>query len=337
MNESRFEPDGLNPERRLGVTEAEPNAASWGKHGETQQVWAVGGGKGGVGKSVVAVNLAAVLARGGHRVVLVDADLGGANLHTLLGLPNPRSTLSDFLARRVASLAEVCVPTAVDGVQLVSGARALTGIANPSWSQKHKVLRHVERLDAEHVVLDLGGGSSFNVIDFFLAADRGLLVLTPEPTAVENAYHFLKAAFFRRLSRAEPRDVVRAAVSRVMGERQQLGVRSPRDLLARVQRLEPEAGAALMLAAGGFAPRLVVNRARTAGDERLGEDMALACRDYFGGAAEFLGALQDDPFVVRSVQERRPAVELFPGCPFARGMDRLVGHGRSSGVLGHVV
>ena len=57
------------------------------------RVWAIGGGKGGVGKSVIAVNLAATLAGKGNRVVLVDADLGGANLHTLLGMPNPKANL----------------------------------------------------------------------------------------------------------------------------------------------------------------------------------------------------------------------------------------------------
>ncbi len=284
---------------------------------------------------MVAVNLAAVLARGGNRVILVDADLGGANLHTLLGLPNPRVTLSDFFAGRLAALAEACVATEVDGVSLVAGARALTGIANPSWTQKLKVLRHVVQLDADEVVLDLGGGSSFNVIDFFLSADRGILVVTPEPTAVENAYHFLKAAFFRRLSRAEPRSVVRAAVRRVMGERERLGVRSPRELLRRVQRLEPEAGVSLARAAGEFAPGLVINRMRDERDGRLGEDMAMACRDYFGGAAAHLGTLPEDAMVTHSVQQRQPVVEVYPGCPFARALVRVAEQACSSGALSH--
>ncbi len=66
-----------------------------------RQVWSVGGGKGGIGKSLIAASLGWQLARMGQQVVVVDADLGGANLHTCLGLPNPARTLADFIQRRV--------------------------------------------------------------------------------------------------------------------------------------------------------------------------------------------------------------------------------------------
>ena len=176
------------------------------------RIWAIGGGKGGVGKSVIATNLAATLAGAGKKVVLVDADLGGANLHTLLGVPNPKTSLSDFISKKVPNLSDVMSSTTVENLWLVSGARALVDMANPNFGQKGKILRHINTLDADHVVLDLGAGSAFNVLDFFLVARKGVLVVVPEPTSVENAYHFLKAAFFRKLKRAEPRTQVRAAV-----------------------------------------------------------------------------------------------------------------------------
>ena len=75
------------------------------------RIWAIGGGKGGVGKSVIATNVAATIAGPGTSVALVDADLGGANLHTLLGVPSPKANLSDFISKRVASLGEVMTPT----------------------------------------------------------------------------------------------------------------------------------------------------------------------------------------------------------------------------------
>jgi len=134
------------------------------------RIWAIGGGKGGVGKSVIATNLAATLSRAGNRVVLVDADLGGANLHTLLGVPNPKTNLSDFISKKVPNLSDVMTPTLVENLWLVSGARALVDMANPNFSQKGKILRHINTLDADHVVLDLGAGSAFNVLDFFLVA-----------------------------------------------------------------------------------------------------------------------------------------------------------------------
>lgn len=281
------------------------------------KVWAIGGGKGGVGKSVVTTNLAATLARTGARVAIVDADLGGANLHTMVGVPSPKRNLSDFIGRRVDNLSEIMTPTPVDNLWLISGAKALLETANPNYGQKGKILRHISTLDVDHVFLDLGAGTAFNVLDFFLVARKGVLVVVPEATSVENAYFFIKAAYFRKLKRAQPRTRVRAAIDQVMkGEARRL-IRTPRDLMAQVMAIDPEAGAALMEEASTFSPSIIVNRVERSEQARLGEEMGSACRDYFGIQLRCLGVLPFDNLVRRSVEERRPAVDLFPQCTFA--------------------
>lgn len=289
-------------------------------------VWAVGSGKGGVGKSVIAANLAVALARAGVAVALVDADLGGANLHTLLGIGPPRKTLADFLHRRVKRLEEVMVPGGVASLWLISGAGALLETASPNAGQKGKILRHMGTLPVDVVLLDLGAGSSLPVLDFFLAARRSLVVVVPEPTSIENTYQFLRAAFFRKLRQAEPRDRIQEVVSAVMAGGGERRPHSPRELLAAAAAYDPEVGAALAREAQAFRPGVVVNQTRTEEQRRLAEDVAQACRDYFGSAVEALGALDYDPLVGLAVQQRRPVAEAYPETPFVRQLRAVHRH-----------
>jgi len=290
---------------------------------DSPTIWALGAGKGGVGKSVVTANLGVALAARGHRVTLVDADLGGANLHTFFGLTSQPRTLADFIDRRVESLEQIVVPTGVPKLSLISGARARLDAANLHYAKKERLLRAIRELPADHVLLDLGAGTSFNVLDFFVPARYRLVVMTPEPTAIENAYHFLKAAFFRMLRRSPHGRRLHAVTSTVQAAIPDGQVRSPRELVRRVSEHDPELGLRLAAAAWAFTPILLLNRVEDVEQRRLGEDLEMVCRDYFGGAIRLAGLLEEDERVRRSVLARRPVVELYPGSPFARGIEDL--------------
>jgi flagellar biosynthesis protein FlhG len=290
---------------------------------EGPRIWAIGGGKGGVGKSVLAANLGVVLAKRRQRVVVVDADLGGANLHTLFGIPDPELTLSDYIDRRVPYLNDIVIDTSVSGVHLISGANALLEMANPKHGQKQRMLRHIRHIEADHVILDLGAGTGINVLDFFLAAHRGILVVVPEPTSVENAYHFVRAAFSRKLKQTEPRKIIGAALEKIAAERTRNAARSARDLVNEVMAIDPEAGAAVLAAAATFAASIAVNRASSASHDRLAAEMSMACREYYGIGVEALGTLPLDPMVARSVIDREPVAAVHPDSPFAMAVRRL--------------
>src|SRR5512147_3331371 len=88
-----------------------------------KEIWAIGGGKGGIGKSLITGNIGICLARLKQKVLLVDADLGGANLHTTLGIGVPELTLSDFLNRRIEDINGVVIKTAIPNLSLISGAQ----------------------------------------------------------------------------------------------------------------------------------------------------------------------------------------------------------------------
>ena len=290
------------------------------------RIYAVGGGKGGVGKSIVASNLALALAATGQRTAIVDVDLGGANLHTLFGVARPRLTLADFVRGDAAELSDLLVPTSVPDVALISGARALPDMANPKHAQKSRLLRHLRRLPVQHVVLDLGAGSGFNVVDFFLAADCGLVVVTPEPTALDNAMQFLKAAFFRGLREVACEERVRRALESVLEEARRRGF-TPRELVEAAATVDLEAGRMLRERVRRFAPVLVLNQVQSENERRLGLGIQADCAAYLGAPLEFLGALDRDACVPAAVSRGLPVLQLYPGSTFAHGIrsvaDRL--------------
>jgi flagellar biosynthesis protein FlhG len=287
------------------------------------RIWAVGGGKGGVGKSVIASSLAAAIAGTGRRCAVIDADLGGANLHTLLGVSRPRRTLSHLLTGEVGSLAELMVQTSVPNLWLVSGDQALLEIANPKHTQKEKLFRNIRGLDVDDVLLDLGAGSAFNVLDFFLLARHRLVVVTPEPTAIENAEHFLKAALYRSLRAAAGRADVRAAILRLREDRRGWRVRSARELIALVHEIDPPAAKVLEERAQAFMPVLLVNQVRTAEQRRVGPQLVAACRDRLGAPIEFAGSVDTDPNVPAAVAQQQPVFQAFPHCGFSRHIEAL--------------
>lgn len=269
-----------------------------------RRIVAVGGGKGGIGKSLISANLGIELARRGLSVAVLDFDLGGANLHTCLGVEQPRLTLSDFIMRRVETLPEVMIETGVPNLSLVSGALDALDIANPLHQQKLRLLRAVQALDVDVALLDLGAGTGFNVLDFFLLADHGVLTLVPEPTSVENAYRFLKAAFFRRLRAVETvyglSDVL-DEVTRGAGARA-----APAQLMELVSRRDPSAGEALAREMAAFRPLLVVNQVREAPDLQVGAAVCSAWRRFFGLELGYLGHVRHDDQAWRAIRSRRP-------------------------------
>jgi flagellar biosynthesis protein FlhG len=289
-----------------------------------KEIWAVGGGKGGIGKSLITGNIGITLARLKKRVLLVDADLGGANLHTTLGIGVPEMTLSDFLNRRVETIQEVIIKTSIPNLSLVSGAQDFLDAANPNFAQKARLLRHLETLDADYILLDLGAGTSFNILDFFLFADHGILVVLPEPTAIENAYRFIKSAFYRRFKKVVSSQNIKDLIDAAMDQKNSMGIRTPYDLIARIKQLEPESGEGLELEMMKFRPKLIVNQVRTKSDIQIGFSMKSACHKYFGINLEYLGYVEYDDCVWQSIRSKRPLAIEYPYSRPARCIERIV-------------
>ena len=271
-----------------------------------KEIIAIGGGKGGVGKSFIASNLGIILAKNQKRTILVDADLGGANLHTCLGVQAPEVTLSDFVNHPNVRIEDVVLRTSLENLMLISGAQDFLGIANPKYSQKLRLLRAIENLNVDYIILDLGAGTSNNTLDFFLLADRGVLVVLPEPTSIENAYRFIKSALFRKLRMLTREPKVRAVIEKAMDKKNNLGIHSPIELIEHVGRFNKRLGEQLEEALTNFRPAIVLNQVRSMSDVRIGYSMQSACEKYFGLKVNYLGYLENDEQVWQSIRKRQP-------------------------------
>jgi flagellar biosynthesis protein FlhG len=278
----------------------------------------VGGGKGGIGKSILAANLAATAARTGRRIIVIDADLGGANLHTCLGVrAGRRVNLSDYIEDRIEDLEKAALDTPVPGLRLIAGALDHTGMADTNQEQRIQLGQQVRRLQADLIIFDLAAGMDRATLDFFLEADESMLVTTPEPTAIENAYSFLRASFYRRLAMGLRSSPVREVVRLAMDQRNERGIRTPSDLLGEIDRISPEEGERFRQLLESFQPRLVVNQVRSREEVKIGFSIRSVCRKYFGLDVDYLGYVNFDDRVWQSVKERQPLVVAYPQCDAA--------------------
>lgn len=283
----------------------------------------IASGKGGVGKSVIAANLGLALARSGRAVVLVDLDLGGSNLHTFLGVKNRNPGIGALAWKRERSLRELLVETGYERLWLVPGDGLAPGTANLDWFTKKRILKELQALPADFAILDLGAGSSYNVVDFFLASDEGIVVVRPEITSVLNAYAFLKTAAFRVLSRSFPdKSPGRAAVNDFAAVKNEGTGSSFLDFARQLAGDFPE-GAEALRRLSSLRPRAVMNMRREAGDGDLGARLRDIAAKNLGLAVELIGELPDDPGLPGSIAARRLLFDSAPTSGFSRGIAEL--------------
>lgn len=271
-------------------------------------IWTIGGGKGGSGKTFIAANMGVCLSKLGIRVMLVDADLGGANLHTLLGISPPALSLSDFVKKRVSHLHEVLIPTTVPNLQLLTGAQDLLNATDAKNVQKQKLVRSIQTLDSDTILVDLGAGNALSVLDFFLMSDGGILVVTPEPTSIENTYRFLKSVFYRRLKHLVSSSSVKALIDEAMDRKNEMGIQSPHDFVQAVRQIDEGDAQRIIKETDAFHPNLILNQVQSKKDIEIGFSIRSACLKYFGIRLHYLGYVVYDQEVSHSIRRRKPLV-----------------------------
>ncbi len=285
---------------------------------------AVASGKGGVGKSLFSLFLSLLLARE-KKVILIDLDLGSGNLHTYLGLPYSTPSISDFFKGGVP-LRDLLTDTAMENLRFIGGGDSFLGIANPLYSTKSKLLRHVKGLEGEIIILDLSPGVHLNTLDFFNAADRGVVIVTPEAGSVLNAYSFIKGATCRRIERVFKRH---PQIGPTLERHRRKGSiwKGIDELRKEVKRLDPETYPLIDEIARSLRIHVVLNMVRESTPFVPLENLIHLSRERLGAEVEKAGELPwIDGLTPSFSRIRRLVDDILPALEGIR--DRILGEGK---------
>ena len=284
----------------------------------------IASGKGGVGKSLIAANLSVALAQSGKKVILADLDLGGSNIHTILGFRSIEKGIGTFLSNRRIPFREIVLETDYSGLLFIPGDAEIPGIANLKSYQKRKLLKELLSLEADYLIVDLGSGTHSNVLDFFLASGTGLIVVTPALTSILNAYLFLKNAVFRIMYSAFPKG---SKAFDLIEEMRKKGASLQRVyipmILARVKEDDPDSYRLYQERIADFHPSFVLNMIEDPKDDEKARKLRRSCQEYLGTDLQHLGVVYRDDLQDIALSSRLPILVYKPDSILSQAIYRL--------------
>jgi flagellar biosynthesis protein FlhG len=297
----------------------------------TAKLIAVGGAKGGIGKSLFVVNMGVLLSQMGKRAVVVDLDLGAANLHLYMGVWSLKRRIDDFLTKKVPTISDILIPTKY-GPQLIGGGGARLGAANIHFSRKLKLMRSLKTIDADYIIMDMGGDTSYNVLDFYLAADQGFVLTTCDPASYLDAYGFIKLALHRKLTRLfgaespyrrhrdfDLENLIKSFIFSTTGQNHQL-----RELLERIRNEYPVHHKFIREIIGRFRPATIVTMTEDSDQvDALVGRIKKVSRRMLSIDVDHFGCLPFEKGIQQSARELVPHLAKNPGSGFARALRRI--------------
>ena len=285
----------------------------------------IAGGKGGTGKSITAANLSIGLARLGKKVVAVDLDLGGSNLHSYLGMENTLTSVGDFLNQKDADFDEFIHPTPIANLRFLPGDGRTPFLANMGYTHKIKLIRRLHKIDADYVIVDLGAGSTFNTLDHFSLAAHGLLVTTGDRTAMMGMLMFMKNFLYRVISRnlKEFPEGLRVweNILKNLNEQSSLTINQ---IIDKISPGDPGAAEEIYRLTAFYRPRLILNAGTH--PEELANKLARASdamKHMLGIDPEHFGFVFADPAVSESIEAGIPLLDYAPDSLAAKSFSAI--------------
>ncbi|MCL2374038.1 MAG: P-loop NTPase [Treponema sp.] len=286
----------------------------------------VASGKGGVGKSLVAANLAVAFAQAGQRVVLADLDLGASNLHLVLGHQSPKAGIGTFLNNTKSDFNAVIADTDIRGLRFIPGDTEIPGMANLKAFQLKALVRRFLALkhETDILVLDLGAGTHQSILDFFLLSGQGIVVTAPAVTAVLNAYVFLKNTVFRLMytvfSKASPAKIYLEQTRKDGSGSQKIYIPS---MLAEIKKIDPASHEKFMERIAHFHPRIIMNMIDDPKDADVAQKIRRSCGEYLDLKIEHLGVVYRDTIQDTALASRLPILLYKPQSVLSQAIYRI--------------
>jgi flagellar biosynthesis protein FlhG len=288
-------------------------------------ILAIVGPKGGVGKTTISANLAIALSKMGKTVTAVDLDFGAANLHTIFGLKEPKYTLNDFILNKVKKLSNIVLDTSLSNLRIACGGD-IPGIANLHYQKKLKLIRNLSDLESDLVLLDLAAGSSTNVVDFLIIAQNGLLITTPEVPSLLNTYSFIKTLIFRRLKlyfKSEHHLEVLELLEKAKNIDDNPDLKTMEGFLSEAHKINGAAVDAAKSILQHFKPILVVNRVRTDSDVNAGEVIRKLMKQYLSIESSVIMIVREDREVGNAIARMKPVMLEAPASMFSKDVEQI--------------
>lgn len=291
----------------------------------------IAGGKGGSGKSTLTANLGVGLSLLGYRVILVDVDLGGADLHLFFNQITPARSMSHFLTKETRFLRDIALPTPIPELRLICGGNEMIGLANLPYGVKEKIVRHIASLDADYVLLDLGAGTSYNTLDFFSLSEGGIIVCNPEPHSRVDAYGFMKNLVYRKLRRRFNKvDVVRSAIEDFARDAGRKNGRMD-ELLGQIRKIDTMAGDIAHDTLNKLRPKLLLNRIRNKAQIEERHRFIDLVKSFLSVEMDYIGFVRSDSRVLDACERRRPFLIDDPTSPASRDICSVLLKGMAVG------
>ena len=288
------------------------------------KVLAVASGKGGVGKSMICANLAIALAKRGAKVVAVDLDLGGSNLHLTLGQIGIIKGVGTYLDNRATNIREIVHKTEYDNLYFISGESELPGLANVLPGPKRRLMNDLRSLNCDYLILDLGAGTHFNTMDFFLLSEEGIIITSPTVTAILNAYLFIKNCIFRIMGIHFNKDT---PAFHYLNSLKRDGISLQRvylsELREHLKSIDPESCKLFDEGLSRLKPQIILNMLENPEDSRKLNRLRSSCKEYLGINIGHLGAIYYDELQNKALDSKLPVVVYKPNSVLAKGIFRI--------------